>query len=165
MHIKDNEWQAFYESGANRAEVLKHVADCDYCAGRMMDFLPESKILEPMPYLDDMILKETAKYSTQKQLASKYEFVFYCMKVGVAMCFALFILFTGDFTKINDRKPQDVIVETEHKQPDKKDGGITHAIRKTTGSISDMLNSLYFDISGLKFDFEREDNSYENTKK
>ena len=79
MHIRDSEWQAFYESGINSGEILKHVSGCDYCANRMTEFIPKTKVIEPMPYLDDMILKEAAKYSAQKQMASRFEFLFYCI--------------------------------------------------------------------------------------
>lgn len=165
MHIRDSEWQAFYENGDKSEDILKHVAGCDYCAGRMMEFIPQTKIIEPMPYLDDMILKEVTKYSAQKQLASRFEFVFYCIRVGVAMCFALFILFTGDFTKVTEQGSEDIRVESEYNQNSRKGGSITQAIRNTTGGISDVLNSFYFDISSLEFNFEREDNNYEKAEK
>lgn len=165
MHIRDSEWQAFYEKGDKYEDILNHVTQCDYCAGRMMDFVPETKVIEPRSYLDDMILKEAAKYSAQKQLASRFEFVFYCIRVGVAMCFALFILFTGDFTNVAEQEQEDIRVEYEYNQKDKKTVSVSQAIRNTTGGISDALNSFYFDISGLEFDFGREDNNYEKAEK
>ena len=165
MHIRDSEWQAFYESGINSREILSHVAGCDYCANRMAELIPSAKVVEPMPYLDDMILREVARYSAQKQLASRFEFMFYCIRVGVAMCFALFILFTSDFTKVAEQQASDIRIEAEYNQSDKKDGSISQAIRKTTGGISDVLNSFYFDISSLKFNFGREDNNYEKAEK
>lgn len=165
MHIRDSEWQAFYENGDKSEEILQHIAGCDYCAGRMIDFVPETKVIEPMPYLDDMILKEAAKYSAQKQLASRFEFMFYCIRVGVAMCFALFILFTGDFTNVAKQEKEDIRVEYEYNQKDKKTVSVSQAIRNTTDGISDALNSFYFDISGLKFNFGREDNNYEKAEK
>lgn len=166
MHISDNEWNAFYESGIYSEEMLSHIAGCDYCAERMIEFLPEKKVVEPMPYLEDMILKEATVYSAQRHLFSRFEFMFYCIRVGLAMCFALFILFTGDFSKVAWNGKADVKADTEYDKAGKKDGSISQAIRDTTGGISDALNSLYFDFSSLKFDLKREDNNnYEKAEK
>lgn len=164
MHISDNEWNEFYESGLNCEKILMHTAVCDYCAARMSEFIPQEKIIKPMPYLNEKIIKESVRYSARNMLSAKFEFAFYCARVGFAMCFALIILFSSNFAKLSETKSPDINTGTEQ-QEEEKGESITRTIWNAAGGLSSALNSFCSNLGNISFNIESEDNGNENAEK
>lgn len=164
MHISDDEWKEFYKGGTDSEKILVHTAQCDYCAARMAEFIPQEKIIKPMPYLSDRIIKESVKYRTYNTLSKRFEFAFYCARVGLAMCFALVILFSNNFSRLSETKTAGVNAEAG--QPsDEREESITRTIWNAAGGLSDALNYFCNNIGNIKFDLESEDNGDENAEK
>ncbi|BCJ95636.1 hypothetical protein acsn021_32050 [Anaerocolumna cellulosilytica] len=86
-------------------EQLGHISECDDCMQLYLEFIERQNMIAAPHYVKDNILKEASKISAkqetrrriEQQLNSKRMQLFrYSMKVGLAMCGALFLLFLPD---------------------------------------------------------------------
>lgn len=84
---------------------LEHLSDCEDCMVVYMDFIEDLAITSAPHYLKETILTEAFRISRkqetrqriEQQLNTKRMQLFrYSMKVGLAMCGALFLLFSPD---------------------------------------------------------------------
>ena len=164
MHISDESFKNFYEKGTDKENILKHCAQCDYCAERLAEALPIQMSVQPMPYLNDMILKETAKYSYTRVLSGKFEFAFYCARVGIAMCFALLILTLGNFSGIKNASVFNDAYDYEINKNDNP--AVSDKIKDTTEKLGGHLSSFcdYLSDNNI-FDRNGKENNNEKTEK
>ncbi len=164
MHVSENEWKIFYNSGSNKVRVLEHVSECDYCAARMADMIPQEELINPAPYLKTEILNKTVNYHMVKKKALGIDYMLYCVKIGLAMCFALFVLFSGNLRGIekSDRQYSHEQTAAGFEQ-DGSHNAISGKIRDAAGSVNKTINDFY--NRAVNFNFEREGKNNEDEKK
>lgn len=100
-HLSDQELDLYFGhklTASQEQEILEHVAQCDYCAGRFASALPEREILTPPPDLSRRILAAAdARPITRRR--QQREFFYYTAKVVLSMAMALFLLIGGPLLK------------------------------------------------------------------
>ena len=86
-------------------EQLEHISECEECMLIYLDFIERQNTISAPHYLKNNILKEASKISAkqetrrrieQKLNSKRMQLFRYSMKVGLAMCGALFLLFLPD---------------------------------------------------------------------
>lgn len=103
-HIRDEQWNAFYEdtlSMQERIELLSHTSRCDFCAMRMAAGLPGHKQITPPRDLKESILKaaeRTPQYYLPRKQDKKKFLLFYSLRVGAATFGAVALLIVSMIT-------------------------------------------------------------------
>lgn len=103
IHITDTEWTRFWQKELTPAEedqLLSHVCGCDFCSLRMSESIPEAQVLSAPAYLKEETLEHCRKHTRVQRFlqGSRFQFITYSVKVGLAMVVALFLVLTPDYT-------------------------------------------------------------------
>lgn len=98
-HINDKEIQ-------DNVQTLEHIASCNKCAASYVEMIENSSMIKAPHYMKDNILKkskELAEYQKLSEIKEKQkpsnriQLFRYSLKVGLAMCGALAMIFVSSF--------------------------------------------------------------------
>ncbi len=137
-------------------ETLKHIASCDICAAAYAGIIEKHSLMSAPYYLKNNILQESKvlseiqkrKKKINLQLNRKHLQLFrYSMKIGLAMCMALVILFLAPSGSTAEGKPSGIIYFL-----DKMDSGL----RKFSYNMAEYTDSLIFKTSYNKEDIKND---------
>lgn len=99
-HLSEYALAALKEGTLNKAEILaasEHMSGCRLCAGKFAGSFGENELLEvPSGFKDDI----AARLRPAKE--EKRQFLFYSLRVAIAACAALIIVFSGTLSFIAD---------------------------------------------------------------
>lgn len=129
-------------------EVLEHIASCDYCTVMYADSIEEKDIIPPPHYLKTKIMAQIHKENTvvtfihKKNSSIKQQLFLYSLKVGLAACVTLFLIFSGMFQK-------DYTIEAK-KTPDFQ----RNTIDDVNDSLYDFSNKI-INMEGNYYDQEK----------
>jgi hypothetical protein len=97
---------------------LEHIASCDICAEKYAAQLEQQDMIKAPHYLKDNIIQKTRAFSEiqviKKQFTiqlpwKKLQLLRYSMKIGLAMCGALAILFLSPSGNVSHEEPFSMI--------------------------------------------------------
>lgn len=97
-HISDSDIRRYYSrklSSEEEGTLFIHIAQCDFCAGRLASAFPEKEMLAPPPGMHSDILLAAGKIPSRKE--RQREFYRYSTKVVLAMGMALSLLVLCNF--------------------------------------------------------------------
>lgn len=78
-------------------QIQNHLAQCTYCADLFAKVMEQGYLVSPPPDMKARILRKSQSMRRRKEYSKKMQLFFYSLRVGVAMCFSLVLLFaTGD---------------------------------------------------------------------
>lgn len=95
-------------------EELKHIASCDICAGEYAKVIEERAMIKAPHYLKDNILEKTRALSKEQERVRQREYklpwkklqlLMFSMKIGLAMCGALTLLFFTPKENVRQGEP------------------------------------------------------------
>lgn len=158
MHI-NNEQLNKYIIGRMPAEeqikLMEHISECEFCAGRFAAAMQKRELIKTPPDLKNSILEQTV-YKKQIQLKTdvlssesiigrrrkrKKEFWLYTANVTLAMCIAVMMIMTSDYTLSgsgNSSFSQRISITKE----------ITHYDSGDNSKILDLIRNKSLKISG-----------------
>lgn len=115
-HITESDVKRYYShtlQGKEEIALLNHVAQCDFCAGRLASAFPETELLTPPADLYHSILRSAKRIPSQRQ--KQWEFYRYSTKVILSMGMALSLLVFCNFPAgIFPFSPIDTSFLTQH---------------------------------------------------
>lgn len=122
-HIAESELLSFLHNELDTdatIEILEHLSTCDTCSKLYGDLLTQSTLISAPHYMKSDILEkvkrqnEVANVTMRSQLSIQKQLFFYSLRVTVAMCGALFFLFSGTLSTHNSITPKlDTSIATE----------------------------------------------------
>lgn len=92
-HITKGQIQNYYKNNMDKKErydILDHASQCDICSLKLWEGL-ERNGWEMPPFLKDEILEKVKR----KEEKSKFQLLFYSLKVGAAIAGAILLIFAG----------------------------------------------------------------------
>ncbi len=87
--------------------LLEHISSCEECSDMYSNSFSQKDMIPSPHYLKSSIMERVLQEEKKTQTSKKsinYQWFTYSLKVGFAMCAALFILFSGAFK--NDKEVQ-----------------------------------------------------------
>lgn len=97
-HITEEQIRKYYRHELEQADeiaLLHHVAQCEYCAGKLAAGLPESQVLSVPRGLRTEILEQADRIPGRRQ--RQREYYRYCTRVALGMCMALGLMVSVNF--------------------------------------------------------------------
>lgn len=97
-HITEEQIRKYYRHELEQADeiaLLHHVAQCEYCAGKLAAGLPESQVLSVPRGLRAEILEQADRIPGRRQ--RQREYYRYCTRVALGMCMALGLMVSVNF--------------------------------------------------------------------
>lgn len=126
-------------------QIQKHLAQCTYCADLFAKVMEQGCLVSPPPDMKAHILKKSQNVRRRKEYSKKMQLFFYSLRVGVAMCFVLILLFA-----------------TENKQfgikseiPKEKAGSQLELLNNINQNINEVTTKM-ITMEGKKNDTEKE---------
>lgn len=114
-HISQDTLEALGKHTLSKEEtlsVLEHISSCTYCAEVYATMVENHYSVTPSPDLKENILKRARTLRFRKKHSQKAELLFYSLRVGIAMSFALLILYSVPFQDLSqNNKKTDFIVD------------------------------------------------------
>ncbi len=110
-HLTPESTALFVSGGAHAEErraLSEHIGECDQCAELLSDALASDTAQLPGPpasFAEDTLyaLRQLESQNTPAQLKKQY--LFYCLRVGLAVCASLAVVFSGVFDHLSAGMP------------------------------------------------------------
>jgi len=161
-HINDND-------SIDNVETLEHIASCDICAASYAEMIETNSMIKAPHYMKANILHKSSDFEKQElkkligfyQYSKQLQLFHYSMKVGVAMCGALTMLFLSSFGSFTTNIPQGQIglglMEAEYTE-DNFVSKLNYGLREFTNNIEKYADTL---VSNNRNDMEGNKNEEE----
>lgn len=127
------------------AEMQHHLAQCTYCADLFAKVMEQGYLVTPPPDMKEHILRKSKNIRKRKEYSKKMQLLFYSLRVGIAMCFTLILLFA------TDRK----MPEAQQKTMEEKPGFQLEVLNHINRSINEVTTKI-ITMEGIENDTKKE---------
>ena len=132
-------------SAEETTEMQNHLAQCTYCADLIAKVMEEGYLVAPPPDMKEHILRKSKNIRKRKEYSKKMQLLFYSLRVGIAMCFTLILLFA------TDRK----MPEAQQKTMQEKAGFQLEVLNHINRSINEVTTKI-ITMEGIENDTKKE---------
>lgn len=120
-------------------ETLEHIASCDICAASYMEMIETNSLIKAPHYMKANILQKSKKLIKKEQHSKQVQLFHYSMKVGLAMCGALAMIFLSSFGSISSTKSNQEKINLEQLE---KGYSVSALINNMTYDLREFSNSM-----------------------